>query len=396
MKFHSSRSVMGAIMAGHFISAFAALGMPPFFAHILTTSLQADAAYLAGWLYVLPILCTAVSSPWWGKLADRFGKKPLLLRAQLGLAASFLLAGFAPNVWVFIAALALQGLLGGTFAASNAYLATVASGAALARGLTLMQWSARAALVIAPAALGWWMTQVESPLVVYRYLALLPAVAALLTWRLAASPAAPSRAPAQASQLRAMEAAAPQVYLLQFAFVFATVMTFPYFIPYAQSGGAASPFVGGLLFGIPHLVYLLCAVPLGRRLGNGAQLPVLAAAFVLLALALCGQALSSAPQSLGAWRVLMGLAMSAGFVGLHGLIAACIHSRNAGASFGWFESSAKWGAVAAGALAGYVVQQMDARAPFLAGAAVMFIAGAAIAVFLYRRRLAGSTCLEKV
>ena len=103
-------------------------------------------------------------------------------RAQLGLAGSFLLAGFAPNAWVFALALALQGLLGGTFAASNAYLSTVVSGAALTRSLNLMQWSALAALVAAPAGLGLLMT-IESPLELYRYLAGLPLVAALCVWQ---------------------------------------------------------------------------------------------------------------------------------------------------------------------------------------------------------------------
>lgn len=55
---------------------------------------------------------------------------------------------------MFFAALALQGILGGTFAASNAYLAMLDSGPALARNLTAMQWSARAALVVAPVAIG--------------------------------------------------------------------------------------------------------------------------------------------------------------------------------------------------------------------------------------------------
>ena len=177
----TSRAVVPAVMAGHFAASFAALGMPPFFGLVLEQSLHNDARFLAGWLYVLPTLFAALSSPWWGRLADRYGKKRLLIRAQLGLAASFLLAGFATSTWTFAAALALQGLLGGTFAASNAYLATVASGPALARSLTAMQWSARAALVAAPAALGLLLqAKGSSPIEVYRWMALLPLLAAAL------------------------------------------------------------------------------------------------------------------------------------------------------------------------------------------------------------------------
>lgn len=386
------RFVVGAIMAGHFIAAFAALGMPPFFGLILEKSLHSDSVLLAGWLYVVPTFFTALSSPWWGKLADRYGKKPLLLRAQLGLAGSFLLAGYAPNTWVFFFALLLQGLLGGTFSASNAYLATVVDGAALTRSLTLMQWSARAALVIAPAGLGVLMTTLESPLVMYRYLALLPLCAAMLIWQLPARPGPATRQAPAPALAKVSEATARQIYALQFTFVFATVMTFPYFVPFIQGNDLlVSPAMAGWLFGLPHLMYLMSAVPLSRYLGGERRVLPLALACLLLAAALLGQALASTLVLIAAWRVVMGLAMTVCFIGLHALIAALVCERNAGATFGWFESSSKWGAVVAGLSAGVAVQAFDARLPFFVSALAMFLAGCYLAgVVRYRQRLSNS------
>jgi MFS family permease len=384
------RLIVGTVMAGHFTAAFAALGMPPFFALILEKSLHSDAVYLAAWLYVVPTFCTAISSPWWGKLADRFGKKPLLLRAQLGLAGSFLLAGFAPNTWVFFIALLLQGLLGGTFSASNAYLATVVSGTALTRSLTLMQWSARAALVVAPAGLGLLMLTVESPLVLYRWLALLPLCAALLIWRLPSRDGSATGKASLPPSGKPCEATPRQIYALQFVFVFSTVLTFPYFVSFVRETGiSTSPAIAGWLFGLPHLMYLLCAVPLGRYLGQGRLVLTLALAYLVLAASLLGQGMAPALPAIVAWRIAMGIAMTAGFIGLHALIAAIVRGGNAGATFGWFESSSKWGAVAAGLLAGVAVQALDARAPFFIGAAVMFIAGSTLAgLVLHRVRAA--------
>lgn len=374
------RSIVATIMVCHFIAAFAALGMPPFFALILDRSLHGDATFLAGWLYVVPTFFTALSSPWWGKLADRYGKKPLLLRAQLGLAGSFLMAGFAPNIWVFCIALVFQGLFGGTFAASNAYLATVASGAALTRSLTLMQWSARAALVVAPIGLGWLMMTVDSPLVLYRYLALLPLCAAGLIWRLPAQPTQARATAAAKAGGGAAAATAIQIYALQFVFVFAMVLTFPYFVPFITSdGGAVSPALAGLLFGLPHLVYLLCAMPFSRHLGQERLLGTLALCCLLLGVSLLGQALMPALAAVAAWRVVMGLAMTAAYIVLHGLIAGLVNGANAGSTFGWFESSSKWGAVGAGLVAGIAVQSIDLRAPFFIAALVMLLAACYLA-----------------
>jgi len=362
------RTIVLAVMAGHFVAAFAALGMPPFFALILEQSLHNEAHYLAGWFYVVPTAFAALSSPWWGRLADRYGKKQLLIRAQLGLAASFLLASFATNIWVFFAALALQGILGGTFAASNAYLATIASGPVLARSLTAMQWSARAALVVAPLTLGLALQAgVHSPIEMYRYLALLPLAAAGLAVCLPVGAVAPKTA-AGLQPVTAVEATPRQVYALQFVFVFATVATFPYFAPDVQQRFANLPTsMAGLLFGLPHAVYLLAAVPMTRWLAHGRRAPILATAFGILALSLIGQALAGSLAALIAWRVQMGVAMTGGFIALHGLIASVVHGGNAGRAFGWFESSSKWGAVAAGLSAGFAAQLYGLNAPFLLG-----------------------------
>ncbi|KJK21117.1 transporter [Burkholderiaceae bacterium 16] len=370
-----TRQVVAVVMLCHFIAAFAALGMPPFFALILQRSLHNDVPWLAGAFYVVPTLLAAVSAPWWGRLADRFGKKPLLLRAQLGLAASFLLASYATSSFSFLAALVLQGVLGGTFSASNAYLATVASGTTLTRSLTAMQWSARAALVAAPACLGLWIGE-ASPIELYRWLALLPlAAAALIAWLPegdAASGAA-KRPPQRPAGATAAAPATPrQIYVLQFAFVFATVVTFPYFIPDMQQRmPEISAATAGLLFGLPHLVYLAAAPLLSRRLGLAPSLGLLATAYGTLVVTLAAQAAPLGLPALVAWRLLMGTAMTVGFIALHALVASVVHASNAGRTFGWFESSSKWGGVAAGLAAGAAVSIASPRAPYLLGAALL-------------------------
>lgn len=359
------RGAVLAVMAGHFVAAFAALGMPPFFALILQQSLHSEAAYLAGWFYVVPTAFAAIASPLWGRVADRYGKKRLLIRAQLGLAASFLLAGFAPNSWMFCAALALQGILGGTFAASNAYLATLASGPALARSLTAMQWSARAALVVAPVAIGLVLHASAVPAIqLYRWLALLPLAAAAIAASLPEGGSGPQRQTAGAAGGPA-EAGPRQVYLLQFGFVFATVATYPYFASLIQQRfvGLSTGWIG-LLFALPHAVYLAAAHPFTRWLAGRWQRGALLLCFVLLAVSLAAQAFVASVPALVAWRLVMGAAMTACFVALHGLVAAIVRVDTAGRTFGWFESSAKWGGVAAGLGAGVAASGLGVQGPF--------------------------------
>lgn len=147
------RRQVHAVAACYFVASFAALGLPPFLTTILPSLGDAQGRW-AGVLYIVPTVFSALGAPFWGRLADRFGRKRMLLRAQLGLTVSFLVAGAADSLPMFTAALVLQGFLGGTFAATNGYLAAALDGSQLSKALTLMQGSARASLVAAPILVG--------------------------------------------------------------------------------------------------------------------------------------------------------------------------------------------------------------------------------------------------
>jgi MFS family permease len=365
--------IIMATLAGHFVASFTALGMPPFYDRILH-QLGNTTPWLAGGCFVGPTLIAALSNGAWGKLADRFGKKRLLLRAHLGLAVSLWLTGHAANAWQFCLALLLQGLLGGTFAASNAYLATVVSGHRLTRLLTLMQGSARAALFAGPALMGL-LTHSAEPIRLYRILALLPLASAFLIWRLPATetPAPSAESP---SNVRQESGSTPlPLYGLQFAFIFGTVVTFPYFVSAMEHAlGQRHAGAAGFLFGLPHLVYLLCAFPLSRPLGRRHLPATLAVGLFVLAVSFAGQFVSHSFAVIVAWRMLTGLGMTVAYIALHGLIAETTHARNAGRRFGAIESSTKWGTVAAGLTASALITHGGPQAPFLAGSLVLALA----------------------
>ncbi|MBN2450697.1 MAG: MFS transporter [Lentisphaeria bacterium] len=60
----------------------------------------------------------AVMSPVWGLLADRHGRKVMMLRANISGAVILLLMGFAPNVPVFVLLRTVQGMFTGTMTAA--------------------------------------------------------------------------------------------------------------------------------------------------------------------------------------------------------------------------------------------------------------------------------------
>ncbi len=63
-------------------------------------------------------------APLWGYLADRYGRKLMLIRASLGMAVVMSMMGLAQNVWQLVALRLLAGLLGGYASGSNVLVAT--------------------------------------------------------------------------------------------------------------------------------------------------------------------------------------------------------------------------------------------------------------------------------
>jgi MFS transporter, DHA1 family, multidrug resistance protein len=85
-----------------------------------------DAARLwAGWVGGANFLCAALFAPVWGSIADRFGRKPMAIRAVLGLALAVGLMGFARDVYQLFGLRCLQGIFGGFVAAAIALVGTI-------------------------------------------------------------------------------------------------------------------------------------------------------------------------------------------------------------------------------------------------------------------------------
>jgi len=67
---------------------------------------------------------SAIFSPIWGKAADKYGRKPMLLRASLGMAMVIFCMGLVSNVYQLIGLRLLQGVISGFGTACTTLIAT--------------------------------------------------------------------------------------------------------------------------------------------------------------------------------------------------------------------------------------------------------------------------------
>lgn len=94
--------------------------------------------FYSGVVFASMYVVSALTSPLWGKLADRIGRKPMLLRAALGMAVVIAAMGMVQTVWELILLRMAQGIFAGFVSNSNALIATETPKAKAGRALGTM------------------------------------------------------------------------------------------------------------------------------------------------------------------------------------------------------------------------------------------------------------------
>jgi len=90
----------------------------PLYVQQLGVTAQADVVQCSAVAFGATFLGTAVTAPLWGRLADRYGRKPMLVRAAIGMAVVMSLIGLARDVTDLVVLRLVAGLIGGYASAS--------------------------------------------------------------------------------------------------------------------------------------------------------------------------------------------------------------------------------------------------------------------------------------
>lgn len=80
----------------------------------------------SGIAFGITFILMAIASPIWGQAADRYGRKPMLLRASLGMAIVITCMGFAQNIYQLVGLRFIQGAVSGFVSAATTLIATQA------------------------------------------------------------------------------------------------------------------------------------------------------------------------------------------------------------------------------------------------------------------------------
>ena len=121
----------------------------PLYVRQLGVTDLAEAAFWSGIVVGVGPLCAAIMGPLWGTLADRYGRKPMVLRALLLISVMMIASAFVPDVRWFLAARVVMGLFAGFTSMVMALAVSVSPRERMAQAIGLVQ-----AAQLAPTAFG--------------------------------------------------------------------------------------------------------------------------------------------------------------------------------------------------------------------------------------------------
>lgn len=320
--------------------------------HLRTLASLSDQALAltTGLIYLGPLLAAMVSAPFWGRLGDRLGHKPMVIRALLALALTQALAAFTDSIAVLVVVRLVQGACAGFIAAAQAYALRLSD--ADRRGAVLGQLQSATALgsLLGPLLGGLALSWLD-----FRALFLGTALLCLLCAAVGARwlVVVPTVAAAAPTDRKAL-ARAPLVdgargLLLVMLFVqCAKMMPQIYFTLFTTQVLQLSPLTTGLCYAASALTLMLSAPAWGHyfdRLDEPAARQRLTLVTGLAALTMLAQALATGVMSLLIARLLWGVTLGALLPVLHTLLLRQVDPAQHGQRLGQSTAVAKAGAL---------------------------------------------------
>ena len=380
-------------MAGSFSTVVAMTLLLPFLPLYVQELGVRDHAAVVQWsgiAFGITFLSSGLCAPLWGYLADRYGRKSMLIRASLGMAVAMSLIGMAHNVWQLVALRLLAGLLGGYASGSMALVAAQTPRARTGWALGMLSSAIMAGNVAGPLIGG-----ALPPLIGIRDtfwaaggVIFLAFVATLTLLREQRRPAAGRVNAANAgsnAKVKTGWSAVPRkrpivVMLVTSALLAFALMSIEPIITVYVAQLVANPdrvtWTAGLVMSATALGSVLSSARLGRLADRVGHWLVVTVCLALAALLLAPQAFVTASWQLVLLRFLMGLALGGLMPCITAVIRHRVPERSTGAILGYAVSAQYVGQVLGPLLGGFIGGHLGMRPVFFATAALLAVGAA--------------------
>ena len=369
--------------------------LPLYISQLGVTSHEALSMW-SGLTFSVTFLISAIVSPMWGSLADRKGRKLMLLRASLGMAIAILLQAFATNVWQLFLLRGVMGLTSGYIPNAMALVASQVPRERSGWALSTLS-TAQISGVIGGPLMGGFIADHVGLRAVFCITAALLVVSFLVTLFLIKEGVRPTIKKSERLSGKAVFASLPYPALVISLFFTTMVIQLcngsigpilALFIKSMVPDSSNIAFLSGLIASVPGISALISAPRLGKLGDRIGTERILMATLIFAVVLFFAMSWVTTPLQLGILRFLLGFADGAMLPAVQTLLVKYSSDQITGRIFGYNQSFMYLGNVA-GPLMGATVSAMAGfRWVFIATASIVLINIWHLAIALRRRRRA--------
>lgn len=368
------RRNLAVLWLGTFIAGMGFSEIMPFlslYVDDLGTFTKGELTLYSGVTYAVTFLVIALVSPLWGRLADRKGRKLMLLRSSAGMAVVIGLMGFVGNIWQLIALRFLQGLFAGYIPNASALIAAETPREKSGNALGILTTGYVSGNLIGPV-LGGIMAQVFT----IRWTFILTGILLVIVFVLSATLVHEHFTPAPATQqtqggswLAAFENPKLIVVLLVSTMIIqmgnnSITPIISLYVQQLMHGTGPVTVVAGIIAALPGISPLLAAPKLGEYGDRKGTARVLIFGYVFAVLMYFPQGFVDSVILLGIFRFMVGISDGALFPVVQTMLTKNSPQNLTGTVFSWNQSFQALGAMLGSLLGGLVANWFDYSAVF--------------------------------
>lgn len=369
--------------------------LPLYISQMGVTSHEALSMW-SGLTFSITFLISAIVSPMWGSLADRKGRKLMLLRASLGMAIAILLQAFATNVWQLFLLRGVMGLTSGYIPNAMALVASQVPRERSGWALSTLS-TAQISGVIGGPLMGGVIADHIGLRAVFFITATLLMVSFLVTLFLIKEGVRPTLKKSERLSGKAVFASLPYPGLVISLFFTTMVIQLcngsispilALFIKSMLPDSTNIAFLSGLIASVPGVSAFISAPRLGKLGDRIGTERILMATLVCAVVLFFAMSWVTTPFQLGVLRFLLGFADGAMLPAVQTLLVKYSSDRITGRIFGYNQSFMYLGNVAGPLMGASVSAMAGFRWVFVATALIVLVNIWQLAIALRRRHAA--------
>ncbi len=365
------------LWVGTFIAGASFSLVSPFLPKLLEeVGVASNLELWSGMAFSISFVMSAIMSPIWGAMADKYGRKVMIIRSGIGIGLTYIGMAYAANAWQVLGLRAMNGFLSGFIPSAIALVATNTPDEKLGSSLGLLQTGSAFGSIMGPL-LGGLLSHyfgIKDTLLIAGLTLFVASLVVLVGVQEIRKPDRTKKTNI-INDFRIAAANRPLMLMLCTVMLYQSAVmilqpVLPIYIERLTNGGDAS-LATGIIFSVAGLATVLAAPYWGKRGEREGYRKVLLLGIVGAGVLSVPHALTNNLVVLGGLRFAFGLFLASMMPASNALIAKAVPGDFRGRAFGISTSFSQTGAVIGPLLGGFIGGIWNIKIVFVVTAAML-------------------------